>query len=86
MKPVVVDLSLEDVARIKNALDPIDPQDYVTKSFGDANYGATSGAENFSFHKIVTGKTVKIEAEQHMICTSLEIDGFLDVEGAVVML
>jgi hypothetical protein len=48
--------------------------------------GAGSGAENFSFHKIVTGKTVKIEAEQHMICTSLEIDGFLDVEGAVVML
>jgi hypothetical protein len=53
---------------------------------GDSIRGVGAGAENFSFHKIVTGKTVKIEAEQHMICTSLEIDGFLDVEGAVVML
>jgi hypothetical protein len=33
------DISLENVARTKNALDPVDPQDYVTKSYGDANYG-----------------------------------------------
>lgn len=44
------------------------------------------GADNFSFHKIISDKTVKIESEQHMICTSLEIDGFLDVEGSVIML
>jgi hypothetical protein len=33
MKPFNVDLSLEDVARIKNALDPVDPQDYVTRAY-----------------------------------------------------
>lgn len=33
MKSINVDLSLESVARIKNALDPIDSQDYVTKSY-----------------------------------------------------
>jgi hypothetical protein len=42
------DISLEDVARVKNALDPIDPQDYVTKAFGDANYsGSGSGYQKY---------------------------------------
>lgn len=45
-----------------------------------------SGPENFSYHKIIAGKTVKVEAEQHMITTSVEIDGFLDLEGGLVFL
>lgn len=68
MKPHYVDLDLDSVARVKNALDPIDPQDYVTKSFGDANYsGVSSGyqkyyvapLENYSipigFSSVITG-------------------------------
>lgn len=46
----------------------------------------TSTAENFSFHKIASGQEVKILTNQHMITTSLEIEGFLEVEGCVVML
>jgi hypothetical protein len=48
--------------------------------------GSASSPENFSYHKIVENKTVRIESDQHMITTSVEIDGFLDVEGGIVFL
>ncbi len=43
-------------------------------------------AENFSFHKIAVDKSVTISENQHMICTSVEVDGFLDIDGGVVFL
>lgn len=43
-------------------------------------------AENFSFHKVATDKSLSIPLNQHMICTSVEVDGFLDVEGGLVFL
>lgn len=46
----------------------------------------SGGAENFSYHKIVENRTVKIEPNQHMITTSIEIEGFFDVEGGLVFL
>lgn len=44
------------------------------------------GADNFSYHKIAVNDQVLIPSNQHMICTSVEIDGFLDVDGGVVFL
>lgn len=52
---------------------------------GDTLEGS-GGADNFSFHKVLTGVTLSIPTEQHMICTSLEIDGFLDLDGGLVFL
>lgn len=37
MQKINSDVSLEDVGRVKNALDPIDPQDLVTKAWALAN-------------------------------------------------
>lgn len=37
MKSVNTDVSLEDVGRVKNSLDPVDPQDLVTKAWVLAN-------------------------------------------------
>ena len=48
--------------------------------------GIGSGAENFSFHKVAQDDSVLIPQNQHMICTSVEVDGFLDVEGGLVFL
>lgn len=42
--------------------------------------------ENFSFHRVAADKSVIIPQNQHMICTSVEIDGFLDIEGGLVFL
>ena len=44
------------------------------------------GAENFSFHKVAVDVSITIPTDQHMITTSLEVDGFLDVEGSIVLL
>lgn len=41
---------------------------------------------NFSYHKIITDFVLTISENQHMICTSLEIDGFLDLDGGLVFL
>jgi hypothetical protein len=48
--------------------------------------GISEGAENFSFHKVAQDDSVLIPSNQHMICTSVEVDGFLDVEGGLVFL
>lgn len=48
--------------------------------------GIGAGADNFSYHKIAVNDQVLIPSNQHMICTSVEIDGFLDVDGGVVFL
>lgn len=48
--------------------------------------GIGSGAENFSYHKVELNDSVLIPLNQHMICTSVEVDGFLDVEGGLVFL
>jgi hypothetical protein len=47
---------------------------------------ATSGADNFSYHKIDVDLTLSIAASQSMITTFLEIDGFLDLSGGLVFL
>jgi hypothetical protein len=52
---------------------------------GDTLDGS-GGIENFSFHKIIQDKSLLIESEQHMICTSLEVDGFLELDGSLVFL
>lgn len=44
------------------------------------------GALNFSFHLIEADAEVEIEASQLMITTSLEVDGFLEISGCLVML
>lgn len=42
MKLINVDVSLEDVGRVKNSLDPVDPQDLATKAYVDASGGSAS--------------------------------------------
>lgn len=49
--------------------------------------GFTSGGpDNFSYHKVDAGFSVTIPSNQHMICTSIEVDGFLDIGGGLVVL
>jgi hypothetical protein len=48
--------------------------------------GIGAGADNFSYHKIAVDDSVLVPSNQHMICTSVEIDGFLDIDGGVVFL
>lgn len=38
MKKVLSDLSLDNTSRIRNSLDPIAPQDLVTKNFADNTF------------------------------------------------
>jgi hypothetical protein len=45
-----------------------------------------AGESAYSYHKIDINVNVTIKNNQHMITTSLELDGFLDVTGGLVML
>lgn len=60
-----------------------DPVQTTYKKLNDITGG---GAENFSFHKVAVDESITIPINQHMITTSLEVDGFLDVEGSIVLL
>lgn len=46
----------------------------------------SGGVDNFSYHKIEQDKTISIPVNQHMICTSLEVDGFLILDGSLITL
>lgn len=48
--------------------------------------GIGEATKNFSYHKIAMDESISIQSNQHMISTSLEVDGFLNVEGSVVFL
>lgn len=48
--------------------------------------GIGAEADNFSYHKVEVDDSVLIPSNQHMICTSIEIDGYLDVDGGLVFL
>ena len=61
-----------------------DPVQATYKKLNDITGGG--GADNFSFHKVAINESVIIPVNQHMITTSLEVDGFLDVEGSIVLL
>lgn len=53
----------------------------------DTNIQITSVQEkNFSFHKVIEDSTLLIPENQHMITTSIELDGFLEFDGGVVFL
>lgn len=52
---------------------------------GDTLRG-TSGSNNFSYHLVEVSATLNIPENQHMIATSLELDGFLDLDGGLVFL
>lgn len=74
-----------------NSLFDLDPsgeirfKDSVQTTYKKLN-DLAGGQDNFSYHKININETVSIPSNQHMISTSLEIDGFLDIEGSVVLL
>lgn len=41
---------------------------------------------NFSYHVVALGKNLNIKANQHMITTSLELEGSLELNGGIVLL
>lgn len=77
MKLVNVDVSLEDVARVKNALDPIDPQDYVTLSYMLAN--AVGGYQKYHVPAATT-YTIP-QGVSSVVTGALEIEGILTLDG-----
>lgn len=48
--------------------------------------GITQASKNFSFHKVELNESLLIPSNQHMICASLENDGFLEIDGGLVFL
>lgn len=46
----------------------------------------SESSDNFSYHYLASGEQITIQSGQHMIALNLEVDGFLEVEGCVVML
>lgn len=84
MIPFNVDISLEDVGRVKNSLDPIDLQDLVTKAWFLANASTGSsyqkyfiGAESYTipinFSSVISGP---FEVDSGGIVT---VDGRLEI-------
>lgn len=61
-------------------------KDPVQSTYKKLNEITGGGADNFSYHKVAINESVIIPTNQHMITTSLEVDGFIDVEGSVVLL
>lgn len=41
---------------------------------------------NFSYHKIDLNKTVQIPSNQHMFTRNVEIDGFLVIDGGLILI
>lgn len=46
----------------------------------------STGQKNFSFHLIEVNTILTIPINQHMITTSIELDGCLELNGSVVFL
>ena len=42
--------------------------------------------QQFSYHNILVDEVLSIPENQHMITTSLVVDGFVDLDGGIVIL
>ncbi len=85
MKEIVVDLSLEGVARVKNALDPIDPQDYVTLAYMIAN--GVGGSGGYQKYYVAPTDTYLMPLGVSSVITGpLDIEGVLTLEGRLEVL
>lgn len=81
MKQVLTDISLENIGRVKNSLDPIDPQDLVTLAFLLA-----TGA-GFQKYKVASGQTYTIpDGISSVVSGSFQNEGTLVVEGRLEIL
>lgn len=84
MKQVLTDISLEDVGRVKNALDPIDNQDLVTKAWFLANLSASSSYQKYY---VAPAETYTIPNGISSVVTGpMEIEGILDLQGRLEVL
>jgi hypothetical protein len=84
MIPFNTDISLEDVGRVKNSLDPLDPQDLVTKSWFLANISSGSG---FQKYRVQSGDTYTIPQFISSVVTGpFEIEGILEINGRLEIL
>lgn len=48
--------------------------------------GILAPTRNFSQHLVLADETLNIPVNQHMICTHLEVEGFLTADGGIVFL
>lgn len=80
MKLISTDVSLEDVGRVKNSLDPIDAQDLVTKAWALAN---SSGQKYF----IPVAETYTIpQGISSVITGPFDLEGILVLDGRLEIL
>lgn len=77
MKIINIDVSLEDVGRVKNSLDPIDDQDLTTKSWVLANSASGSSIQKYFIPSLETYTIPQ--------GISSVITGPMDIEGIVVL-
>lgn len=82
MKLINVDVSLEDVGRIKNALDPVDAQDLVTKAWALAN---NSGGYQ-KYHVPVSETYTIPQGISSVITGPFELEGILNLDGRLEIL
>ncbi len=61
------ELSMFNLNKITNVLDPVNPQDVVTKAYGDANYGGGGNSEgNQDFYPWLEHETDQFDFEVYM--------------------
>lgn len=84
MKLINVDVSLEDVGRIKNALDPVDAQDLVTKAWALANISGGSGHQKY--HVPISETYTIPQGVSSTITGPFELEGILVLEGRLEVL
>lgn len=81
MKLVNTDVSLEDVGRVKNSLDPVDAQDLVTKSW------ALSNSSGYQKYHVPVSETYTIpQGISSVITGPFELEGILVLEGRLEVL